>query len=61
MQAQVDKRLPNFCHLFPGHTPMNIPDMAYHQWEAMAASCDEHVEKNRKQARRTGSRASRRR
>lgn len=47
-------RLANFCHLFPGHTPMNIRDMQYREWEALAAACDDNTEKLKAQRTRRG-------
>jgi hypothetical protein len=49
LRDQIDQRLANFCHLFPGMTPLTIPLMEHWQWVQMALACDEHVERLKEQ------------
>lgn len=49
---QVHRRLANFLVLFPGHTAVNVHDIAYQDWRGLAEATDEHM--RNKTARRRG-------
>lgn len=53
MTDQVRKRLANFLVLFPGHTAVNVHDIAYEDWRGLADATDQYVE-HQTSARRRG-------
>ncbi|WP_295787509.1 hypothetical protein [uncultured Microbacterium sp.] len=46
------KRLANFLVLFPGHTAVNVHDITYQDWIALAHETDQHVEQRKSAGRR---------